>query len=384
MTAGPRIGKDEAPAGFDRAADRGRLALRLWGAWTVRHSVRLDRALSGVAAAPGGLVLDLGGLAALDTAGAWLIARTTARFAALGGAVEFAAGRPEHLSLISAVAAATPEPTEAQAGPPAFQRLLAEFGAQIAGAFDTARQILGFAGLILASLGRTLVEPRRLRLTSLVYHMEQAGLNAVPIVALMSFLIGAVLAYQGAEQLQRFGAEPFTVNLVTVSVLREIAILLTAIMVAGRSGSAFTAQLGSMKMREEIDAIRTLGLDPVEILILPRVLALVLTLPLLGFLAAMAGLAGGGLVCWVALDLTPVIYIQLVRDSVEVWSYWVGIIKAPVFAFLIAVIGCFEGMRVTGTAESVGQRTTQSVVEGIFTVIIADAVFSIVFVELGI
>jgi phospholipid/cholesterol/gamma-HCH transport system permease protein len=248
----------------------------------------------------------------------------------------------------------------------------------------TGRDLVAFFGLVLETLGKTLVNPFRMRATSTVYHMEQTGLNAVPIVSLISFLIGAVLAYQGAEQLKRFGGEIFTVNLVAVSFLREIGILLTAIMVAGRSGSAFTAQIGSMKLREEIDAMRTLGLDPMEVLVLPRVIALLIMMPILGFISAMMGLMGGGLVVWIELGMSPAMYIERVKEAVDVWDALVAFIKAPVFGLLIAMIGCFEGLKVEGSAESVGQRTTASVVEGIFTVIVVDAFFSIMFVKLGI
>ena len=225
--------------------------------------------------------------------------------------------------------------------------------------------------------------PWRIRWTALVNHMEQAGLNAVPIVGLISFLVGAVLAYQGADQLRRFGAEIFVVNLIGISVLREIAILLTAIIVAGRSGSAFTAAIGSMKVREEIDAMRILGLDPMEILVLPRVLALVVTLPLLAFFADIMGLLGGAFMAWAALGIGPGQFLERLGDAIPMWSFWVGLIKAPVFAFLIAMVGCYEGFQVEGSAESVGRLTTQAVVEAIFLVIVADAVFSILFAYLG-
>ena len=200
----------------------------------------------------------------------------------------------------------------------------------------------------------------------------------------MSFLIGIVLAFQGASQLQRFGAEVFVVNLVAVSVLREIGVLMTAIIVAGRSGSAFTAQIGSMKVNEEVDAMQTLGLDPIEVLVLPRLFALALTLPLLAFFADIMGLVGCGLMAWIALDISPATSIERLRYAVSMWSFWVGIIKAPFFAFMIAMIGCYEGFQVTGSATSVGQRTTRAVVEAIFLVIVIDAAFSIFFQVVGI
>jgi len=236
---------------------------------------------------------------------------------------------------------------------------------------------------LMQTLWRTAKNPSRLRVTPLVYHMEQVGLNAVPIVALISFLIGIVLAYQGATQLRQFGAEIFTVELVSISVLREIGILLTAIIVAGRSGSAFTAQIGSMKLHEEIDAMRTLALDPMEMLVVPRVLALILVLPMLGFISDMMGLFGGLLMCWTVLDIMPGTFIARVEEWVPLSHFWVGIIKAPFFALMIGLIGCYEGLKVEGSAESVGRLTTKSVVESIFMVIVVDAFFSVYFAEIG-
>jgi phospholipid/cholesterol/gamma-HCH transport system permease protein len=220
-------------------------------------------------------------------------------------------------SLIEAVAFSDQPEEPPKAREPFYTELLARTGERLERSAEAMRDALGFVGLVLETLARSLVVPARLRFTSLVYHMEEAGLKAVPIVSLMSFLIGAVLAFQGAGQLQRFGAEPYTVNLVAVSFLREVGILLTAIMVAGRSGSAFTAQIGSMKMREEIDAIRTLGLDPVELLVLPRVLALVLTLPLLGFISDMMGLLGGMVICSLELGMSPAGRLPISRSCVR-------------------------------------------------------------------
>jgi phospholipid/cholesterol/gamma-HCH transport system permease protein len=214
--------------------------------------------------------------------------------------------------------------------------------------------------------------------------MEEVGFNALPIVGLISLLIGVVLAYQGAVQLQKFGAQVFVVNLVGVSVLREVGILLTAIVVAGRSGSAFAASIGSMVIREEVDAMRTLGLSPVEVLVLPRILALVLMMPVLAFFADLMGLLGGMLMCWLALDVTPVVFVDRLRAAVGVSHFWVGMVKAPVFGFIIGLIGCLDGLRVAGSAESVGRQTTRAVVTSIFLVIVADAFFSIFFSYVGI
>jgi len=201
----------------------------------------------------------------------------------------------------------------------------------------------------------------------------------MPIVGLLSFLIGVVMAYQGADQLRRFGAEIYTVNLLGIAILRELGVLLTAIIIAGRSGSAFTAQIGTMQVNQEIDALRTLGLDPVEVLVLPRLLGLVLTLPLLVFYADAMGLIGGALMSWATLDITIPKFLDQLRGAITEWTFWVGVLKAPFFAWIIAMIGCYEGFNVTGSAESVGRLTTQSVVESIFVVIVADAAFSILF-----
>lgn len=359
--------------------------LSLAGDWNIAHALKLDKQLAALDFPQAGLTIDMSGLGKFDTTGAWLVDRTRLAAEAAGAKVALTGGTEDQMSLIEAVQKAEPKPEKRRPRPPSpLIVMLDRAGRAMIHLKDGARDAIGFMGLVIYTFARTAVKPARLRFTSLVHHIEEIGLNAVPIVMLMSFLIGAVLAYQGAEQLQKFGAQIFTVDLIGISFLREIGILLTAILVAGRSGSAFTAQIGSMKIREEIDAMRTLGLDPVEMLIVPRILALVISLPLLGFLSGLAGLIGGGVVAVSSLDISPVMYVERLQQVVEPRHFWVGIVKAPVFAFLIGAIGCFEGMRVSGSAESVGQRTTQSVVEGIFIVIIADAVFSILFVNLGI
>ncbi len=361
------------------------LVVAAGGRWDVASAGIIDARLRQVAPAPGRPVrVEIDRLEALDTAGAWLLYRTLKRIQAAGGEASLAGARPEHRALIEE-AAAHDRPCEI--APPrrnALVQCVERVGQATWRAGTTARSFVAFFGAVLVALARGLRRPARLRPTSLVHHMEEAGLNALPIVGLLSFLIGIVLAYQGAVQLRRFGAELFVVNLVAVSTLREIGILLTAIIVAGRSGSAFTAQIGAMKVNEEIDAMRTLGLDPVEILVLPRVLALVLTLPLLGFFADMMGLLGGGLMAWAVLDVSPALFIERLNQAVGVASFWVGIAKAPVFALLIALVGCHEGFQVVGSAESVGRRTTRAVVEAIFLVITADALFSVFFALIGV
>lgn len=324
--------------------------------------------------------MDLSGVTRLDTAGAWLILSQARR---TGGQV--LGGTAEQSLLLAAVQAALP-PEAPRPRIRAHVHLverIAHLGRSTADAAAGLARIIGFFGQVVARTGATLLRPWRLRLTSLVFHMQETGLNAVPIVALMSFLIGIVIAYQGADQLRQFGAEVFVVDLIAVSVLRELGILLTAIIVAGRSASAFTAAIGSMKMREEVDALRTLGLDPIEVLVLPRVLGLLLMLPVLALIADLAGLIGGGLMSWYALGISPGLFRTRLLDT-DVSHFLVGLAKAPFFAVIIGVIGCFQGLQVQGNAESLGRLTSRAVVQAIFMVILADAVFSIFFAAAGI
>ncbi len=375
----------EAQTWLDVSDDAASMVLRPLGDWVVSHAAIIDHTLNGLDTyGRRAATFDLSHLGKLDTAGAWLIYRTGRTFERAGARVTFAGATVAQSTLLNAVAKGDrPVIVEPHPGN-IFSNLIVRMGHALEDAGQTITSLVGFFGLVLETLGKTLVNPSRLRITSTAYHMEQTGLNAVPIVGLITFLIGAVMAYQGGDQLKRFGAEVFTVNLVAAGFLREMGILLTAIMVAGRSGSAFTAQIGSMKLREEIDAMRTLGLDPMEVLVLPRVIALIVMVPILGFIAAMMGLVGGGLVVWLDLGMSPQMYIERLYSAADFWDGAVAFIKAPVFGLMIGMIGCYEGLKVEGSAESVGQRTTASVVESIFTVIVVDAIFSILFVNLGI
>ena len=308
---------------------------------------------------PGPVVVDGAAIEAFDTAGAWAIATLVRRLKAEGAEVALEGLAPERAALLETVEKSLPAET---APPPARRGLrswLEDFGARIVDAWATGLELLGLFGAVIVRLAGCILHPSRLRLTATVSHMQQAGLNAVPIAALMSFLIGVVLAYMGAVQLRQFGAEIFVVDLIAIAVLRELAILLTAIIVAGRSASAFTASIGSMKMREEIDAMRTLGLDPVQVLVLPRVLALLITLPMLGVIANFAGLLGGGVMAWLSLGVSPAM-------------------------FVIGLIGCHHGLKVGGNAESLGRLTSASVVLAIFLVILMDAIFAIFFATVGV
>jgi phospholipid/cholesterol/gamma-HCH transport system permease protein len=364
--------------------EAGRLVLEARRQWTIQHAREVDAELERLPPAPPKSVrVDLSGLEALDTAGAWLIHRTLKRLRDAGGAVELIGASADGRQLLDQVAAADQACPELPQERQGIGDKIARVGEVAAFIGRDARLFVGFVGLTVETLLRVALKPWRFRATSFIATLEATGLNAMPIVGLISFLVGVVLAYQGAMQLRTFGAEIFVVDLVAISVLREIGILLTAIVVAGRSGSAFTAQIGSMKVAEEIDAMRVLGLDPIEVLVVPRVVALVVALPLLCFLSDMLGLFGGALQAWGDLDISPAVFIRRVQEDVALGHFWVGMIKAPVFAFMIAVVGCYQGMRVRNTADSVGRLTTRSVVQSIFMVIVADALFSILFARLN-
>ncbi len=358
--------------------------LRLRGAWTLAQLDRLIASAEGVRLATGPLQVDASELADLDTAGVLLLLRTLRKS---GQPLEAHAitGLGEADTALLQLLASRLEPQRPQReGHFQFRLVLERIGAAVMRFLATARDFLGFVGLVIATLGQLLIRKRRLRWTSTVFHMEQVGLDAVPIVALLTFLVGAVVAFVGATALRDFGAEVFTVELVSISFLREFGVLLTAILLAGRSGSAFTAQIGSMKSREELDAIQVLGLDAIELLVIPRLIALLVMLPLLAFIATVMGILGGGLVGILALDITPGMFLSRLNEMTDISHFWVGMSKAPVFAFLIAVVGCMEGFKVEGSAESVGRHTTASVVQSIFLVIVVDAMFAMFFMELDI
>lgn len=326
-------------------------------------------------------VLDLSAVAHLDTAGAWAIASFQAAQQAKGSPVAIANATEAQALLLQTVTDAMPPVRKRRRRLPHHEAgdMLLALGTSVTVFAAGMGQTIGFLGLVLARLAMTALNPSRLRLTALAHHMQEAGLNAVPIVGLMGFLIGIVLAFQGASQLEQFGAEIYVVDLISISMLRELGILLTAIIVAGRSASAFTAAIGSMKMREEIDAMRVLGLDPVELLVLPRVLALLILLPVLGFIANMAGLLGGALMAWIDLGISPAMFRTQLAANTAVSHALVGLSKAPVFALIIGIVGCYQGFQVAGNADSLGSRTSRSVVVAIFLVIVVDAVASIFF-----
>ena len=322
--------------------------------------------------------LDLSRVERLDTVGAWLVHRYAREHdAKITGLGEDARNLFEQVR-----AAEAPVMVREQAGNP-FIKLLAEVGDAVVQTFRTLVGLLGFMGATVIAFGNVIRHPSRFRFNATVHRFEVVGVSALGIIGLMSFLIGIVIAQQGAVQLRQFGADVYTINLVGRITLRELGVLMTAIMVAGRSGSAFAAQIGTMKLTEEIDAMRVIGVSPMEALVVPRTLAAVLMMPLLGFYASVIAIIGGGLLCWVSLDIPPVTFVQRLREVVPVTDLYVGLVKAPVFGAIIAIAGCFQGMLVESDAEQVGLRTTSAVVQAIFLVIVLDAFFAVFFTQVG-
>ena len=347
------------------------------GDWTFRQAEHLLVLIAG--AGRGIQTIDARALTRLDASGSKLLLTLMDR---LGLPLPALASKPEHAALIEAVrnsGAALPAPPSA--GKP-FHRMLEAIGRWVANAYGNILIFLDFLGRTLLSLMESLLNPRHWRVTSIVFHMQAVGLNAVPLVMLLSFMVGAVVAFLGATVLSEFGAQLWVVELVGVAFFREFGVLLTAILLAGRTASAFTAQIGSMKSGEELDAIRTMGLDPIELLVLPRLKALLLTLPLLTFLATMAGLLGGMAVCVWHLDISPEMFIGRLQNELSPRHFWVGMSKAPIFAMVIGLIGCLEGFKVKNNAQSVGEHTTSSVVQTISLVILLDALAAMFFMEL--
>jgi phospholipid/cholesterol/gamma-HCH transport system permease protein len=359
------------------------------GAWTVAEAAKIDIALKRlrVPIPPTPEFtgeMDIAGIAEIDTAGALLLQRTAAAWEKGGLRTRYAGATESFRILIEEVhrRGNTERPTVEKRD--SLKQLLEDGTKAITGAGRDAILLTSFLGEVTAALGRMIRQPWRFRMTSFVHHLDHAGLRAVPIIALICLLIGAVVMQQGVVQLKPFGAEPFAVNMVAILALREVGILLTAIMVAGRSGSAFTAEIGSMKMREEIDAMRTLGIDPMDTLVIPRVLALVVALPLLTFLGDIMGLIGGGVMAMAVLGLDASTYIDKLHDAVNFQHFMAGMIKAPFAALIIGLVGCLEGLKVEGSAESLGTHVTSAVVKAIFLVIILDAIFAMFLSGIGV
>jgi phospholipid/cholesterol/gamma-HCH transport system permease protein len=352
-------------------------SMRCSGFWIVREIAQLEAHLTRITwPKTGDLVFDCSALSALDTSGAWLLQRTVHELEARGQKVMFIGLRPEFDALLHLITSSTITP---QTPPPALPNLLARMGRQAWRGLLGLSGILSFVGVTAIILMHSLTQPHRIRWRAILRNLQTAGFQALPIVGLLSFLMGLVISYQGADQLQRFGANIFIADLVGLSMLRELSPLLAAIIVAGRSGSSYAAQIGTMKVTEEIDALRTIGVGPTELLVLPKLVALVIALPLLTVYADITGVFGGMIMARSKLDVSFDVFLDRLGDAVSLSSFLTGIGKAPVFAAIIALVGCYQGFQVTGSADSVGRQTTMSVVQAIFLVILSDALFSIVF-----
>ena len=357
------------------------LRATLFGRWTADQAPAVERCVADLVAGAGDerrIIFDLSNLDRLDTLGAWVLDRTRHDLGGKGYSADFVGARPEHHILLNEVAYRGFQPI------PVVKRnrlvdLLVEIGQGVVRAGKDFAKGVSFLGEVVAAMIRVATRPRRFRGPSLVHQLELIAFRGVPIIALISFLVGAIVSQQGIFQLRKFGATPFVVDLVGILTLREVGVLLTAIMVAGRSGSSFTAEIGSMKMREEIDALRVMGLDPIEVLIVPRLLALIIALPLLTFLSDLAALYGGGLVAWIYGDVSPDVYLSRLRAAISMNTFMVGLIKAPFMALIIGLIASMEGLAVEGSAESLGRHVTSSVVKAIFMVIVVDGVFAMFF-----
>ena len=356
-------------------AGGGNPPFRIRGTLTITRAASIQREID---AEPDPLTFDLSGVERMDTVGAWLVYR-----AVRDRGAKVAEASLESKSLLEQVAEfdkpAKVRPEEGAS----FFRALSELGEWIAESGRTLVGLLGFFGATLIGLANVFTRPKRFRLNAVVQRFDVVGVRALGIIGLMSFLIGIVIGQQGAVQLQQFGAEIYTINLIGRITIRELGTLMTAIMVAGRSGSAFAAQLGTMKITEEIDAMRTIGVSPIEALVIPRLIASVVMMPLLAFWAMLLSLIGGGIFVWLSLGIPPLTYIQRLGEVVPITDLWVGLIKAPVFGFIIALAGCFQGMLVESNSEEVGLRTTTAVVQSIFLVIVIDAVFAVFFSSVG-
>ncbi len=361
------------------------LRLRPVGEWTVTHAPALEALTAPLLPrlrAAKSVVIDFSALQALDTAGAWSLEKLS-RLSAAGEIANNSEIPERYRELMAELHQVNRQRSSASAPPNPISAWLEAIGRAVFNSREDVAAFLQMLGQLSIALLGIVRHPKSLRLTSTVYQLYKVGWQAIPIMALITFLIGAIIAQQGIFHFRKFGAESYVVDMVGILVLREIGVLIVAIMVAGRSGSAYTAEIGSMKMREEIDALSTMGLDPTEVLILPRVMALVIALPILAFLGAMSALYGGGLVAWLYGGMSPAIFIARLHEAVSVTHFEVGMYKAPFMALVIGVVAASEGLRVRGSAESLGRQTTTSVVKSIFLVIVLDGLFAVFFASIG-
>ena len=361
------------------------LRLAAAGAWTSTNARPLEQEIDAAArrhAAVKQVAIDMGGVERLDTFGAWLLERLVRAFQSRGAATEILGLKQDYRALIDELHQVKLAPPPQKRGLGVTQALAA-VGRTMVNVGDTFVGILNMLGAICVAFGRVIAHPRRFRFTSLVHQLDNVGWKGVPIILLITFLVGAIISQQGIFHFRKFGADIYVVDMIGILVLRELGVLIVCIMVAGRSGSAYTAELGAMKMREEVDALRTMGFDPVEVLVLPRVLELIIGLPILTFIGSLAALYGGGLVCWLYGGIDPDVFLQRLREAITIDHFKVGMIKAPFMAMVVGVVACVQGFEVKGSAESLGLQTTASVVESIFLVIVLDGVFAIFFASIG-
>ncbi|MEQ8311460.1 MAG: ABC transporter permease [Sphingopyxis sp.] len=364
-----------ARADFEHSEGSGGAEIRFTGRLTL---ARLGDLPARIEALGPIATLDLSAIDRIDTVGAWVVTRTAAEHGA-----KITGASTDAQRLLDALASDKSEYRVHRDRRPAWVRMLEQVGDASVAIWHELLGIVGFFGAMIVALFNQIRARRRLRWNAIVTRFQTVGVDALPIIGLMSFLIGIVIAQQGAVQLEQFGLEVFTINLVGRASIRELGLLMTAIMVAGRSGSAFAAQIGTMKLTEEVDAMRTIGVSPMEAIVLPRIAASTITMPLLGFYASLCAIAGGGAFVWIGLDIPPLTYIQRLREIIPMTDFYIMLIKAPVFGILIGVTGCYEGMQVRQNAEEVGQRTTSAVVAAIFLVIVLDALFAVFFSSLG-
>ena len=369
-------------ASFATRAGREGSTLVCSGDWTVRHLQLAEEDLDGVHWPPGPIRLDMGGVQRMDTGGAWVLQRLLVSLESSGHEVELHALAPRFAGLLQLVARA--QVTAGAVPRPQRPAMLEQLGHRAVDGLSRGIGLIAFVGEIGAAWARQLIHPGRIRWAQIASNLGEAGHSALGIVGLLSFLLGIVIAYQGGVQLRQYGASLFVADLVGLSMVRELAPLITAIIVAGRTGSAYTAQIGTMQVTEEVDALRSMGIPPMDLLVLPKLFALIVALPLLTVFADIMGVLGGMLMSSVQLEIAFSTYIDRLGVAISVDSFLVGVGKAPVFAAIIATIGCFYGFQVVGSAESVGRRTTMSVVQSILAVIVVDAAFSVAFSRLGI
>ncbi len=373
-------------ASLTATAEGERVALAATGAWTAERAAELEEIIDQTARRYQGasdVVIDLAKLERLDTFGAWLIERLKRAFTGRGSTTRVIGLSDADRSLMEELQLANHAPGQSNAGASRIAVALDSLGHAVAEIGWALVRLAHLLGALTTAVLRTIAHPTRLRLTSVVHHLERVGWRPVPIILLSTFVIGAILAQQGIFRFRTFGADVYVVDMVSVLVLREVGVLIVCVMVAGRSGSAYTAELGAMKMREEIDALRTMGLDPIEVLVLPRIVALVVAVPLLTFLGSMAALYGAGLVCWLYGGMAPEIFLARLREAIWLPTFEVGMIKAPFMALMIGLVACVEGFEVDGSAASLGLRTTSSVVKSIFLVIALDGAFAMFFAGIG-